>query len=149
MQLRLSVRGTDGLPLGYFQLCPKLMFESEATSKAVDVNSSFSFIFFFFFMQIRLISQKCLGLLWKRESLELRHGRHGLSAKQPNFFLNKHCTLCRFQGTPFYVNRKTFWIFIWDYSVFSLNFSSTGRRPFMAGKAKYMCQRHTFLAGGG
>ena len=64
MQLRLSVRGTDGMPLGYFQLCPKLMFESEAMSKAVDVNSSFSFIFlFFFFMQIRLISQKCLGLL--------------------------------------------------------------------------------------
>ena len=49
MQLRLSVRGTDGMPLGYFQLCPKLMFESEAKSKAIDVNFSFSFIFLYFF----------------------------------------------------------------------------------------------------
>ena len=33
--------------------------------------------------------------------------------------------------------------------VFSLNFSSAGKGPFMAGKAKNMCQRRTFLGGGG
>ena len=33
--------------------------------------------------------------------------------------------------------------------MFSLNFSSAGKGPFMAGKAKNMCQRHTFLGGGG
>ena len=45
------------MPLGYFSLCPKLMFESEAKREAIDVN------FFFFLMQIRLILQKCLALL--------------------------------------------------------------------------------------
>ena len=34
-------------------------------------------------------------------------------------------------------------------AVFSLNFSSAGKGPFMAGKAKNMPQRHTFLVGGG
>ena len=42
------------------------MFESEAKREAIDVN------FFFFLMQIRLILQKCLALLWKWESLEPR-----------------------------------------------------------------------------
>ena len=30
-------------------------------------------------------------------------------------------------------------------AVFSLNFSSAGKEPFMAAKAKNMCQRRTFL----
>ena len=34
-------------------------------------------------------------------------------------------------------------------SVFSLNFSSTGKGPFMAGKAENMPQRCTFQGGGG
>ena len=34
-------------------------------------------------------------------------------------------------------------------AVFSLNFSSAGKGPFMAGKAKNMPQRYTFLVGGG
>ena len=34
-------------------------------------------------------------------------------------------------------------------AVFSLNFSSAAKGPFMAGKAKNMPQRHTFLVGGG
>ena len=34
-------------------------------------------------------------------------------------------------------------------TVFSLNFSSAGKGPFMASKAKNICQRHTFLGGGG
>ena len=34
-------------------------------------------------------------------------------------------------------------------SVFSLNFSSTGKGPFMAGKAENMLQRCTFQGGGG
>ena len=34
-------------------------------------------------------------------------------------------------------------------AVFSLNFRSAGEGPFMAGKAKNMCQRCTFLGGGG
>ena len=34
-------------------------------------------------------------------------------------------------------------------TVFSLNFISAGKGPFMAGKAKNMCQRRTFLAGRG
>ena len=34
-------------------------------------------------------------------------------------------------------------------TVFSLNFSSAGKGPFMAGKTKKMCQRRTFLGGGG
>ena len=33
--------------------------------------------------------------------------------------------------------------------VFSRNFSSAGKRRFMAGKAQDMCQRRTFLGGGG
>ena len=33
--------------------------------------------------------------------------------------------------------------------VFSLNFSSACKGPFMAGKAKNMCQRRTFLGGRG
>ena len=36
-----------------------------------------------------------------------------------------------------------------DVSVFSLNFCSAGRGPFIAGKAKKMCERRTFLGGGG
>ena len=34
-------------------------------------------------------------------------------------------------------------------SVFSLNFSSASKGRFMAGKAQDMCQRCTFLGGGG
>ena len=34
-------------------------------------------------------------------------------------------------------------------TVFSLNFSSAGKGPFMASKSKNICQRHTFLGGGG
>ena len=33
--------------------------------------------------------------------------------------------------------------------MFSLNFSSAGKGSFMAGEAKNMHQRHTFLGGGG
>ena len=33
--------------------------------------------------------------------------------------------------------------------MFSLNFSSAGKGPFIASKAKNMHQRHTFLGGGG
>ena len=35
------------------------------------------------------------------------------------------------------------------FAVFSLNFSSAGKGPFMAGKAKNMSQRRTSLGGGG
>ena len=38
----------------------------------------------------------------------------------------------------------TFWL-----PVFSLNFSSAGKEPFMASKANNMHQRCTFLGGGG
>ena len=33
------------------------------------------------------------------------------------------------------------------YTVFSLNFNAAGKRPFMAAKAKNMCQRHNFQGG--
>ena len=33
--------------------------------------------------------------------------------------------------------------------MFSLNFSSAGKGPFMAGEVKNMHQRHNFLGGGG
>jgi len=36
-----------------------------------------------------------------------------------------------------------------SYPVFSLNFSSAGKGPFKAGKAKNMPQRFTFLGGEG
>ena len=34
-------------------------------------------------------------------------------------------------------------------AVFSLKFSSAGKGPFMAGKAKNMYQKHTYFPGGG
>ena len=33
-------------------------------------------------------------------------------------------------------------------AVFSLKFSSAGKGPFVAGKAKNMCQKHTYFPGG-
>ena len=42
-------------------------------------------------------------------------------------------------------SNKTSWLF----PVFSLNFSSAGKGPFLNGKAKNMCQRCTLLPNGG